>query len=422
MPQTKSKGSFEKPSNDRPRVSRAQKTREVQTAITNSALELLATNGVDGLALTKIAANAGMSNGPLYGRYDSAEDVALELWEEKLSSQFTRLVQEFDSFASSPGVDPSEWLGQELAQPSVLTRGAIEIIAVARRFPLLVDSVRNDVEALFHQICAAHPETPPSICTLRLTLPTGAVLNSGSSSLPRPAWRSSLFRFRTCTLDPANHNQRGRTAPPTILSVPRPDTGDLGLDEFVTAVMEVVARVGFEKTTAHRVARAASHSFSSAYTHVNSKDELMHLAISQMIMQIWKTGTASMIELNADEYMDAIIALQLGLMDDVNRAGRQLRIETTVAMRHHPDLAAAGRERKAASVAIITDALGGVDSASSNDAAGYWYLTSANGIGVVALSLLTTAFRDLDWSPVAAATYQMALESTLEPLRKLAKA
>ncbi len=84
MAQKISKGSFGEPATDRPRVSRAQKTREVQEAITASALELLAAFGVDGLALTKIAAHAGMSNGPLYGRYDSAEDVALELWEEKL--------------------------------------------------------------------------------------------------------------------------------------------------------------------------------------------------------------------------------------------------------------------------------------------------------------------------------------------------
>ena len=283
----KSSGSASSPP-DRPKVSRAQKTREVQETITASALELLATNGVDGLALTKIAAHAGMSNGPLYGRYDSAEDVALELWDEKLRDHYKRLILEFDSFASSNDQEPSQWLLQELESPSTLTAAAIEIVAVARRFPLLVDSVRDEVESLFQQICAEHPEIPPSICSLRLTVPTGCVLTSRSVPKTRPPWKAILLRFRESALDPANLNQQGLTASPVSLSIPAPDTGDVGLDEFVSAVMEVVARVGFEKTTAHRVARAAGHSFSSAYTHVGTKDELMHMAIGHSRWWIWQ--------------------------------------------------------------------------------------------------------------------------------------
>ena len=403
----------------RPKVSRAQKTREVQEAITASALELLAANGVDGLALTRIAVHAGMSNGPLYGRYDSAEDVALELWEEKLRDHFNRLILEFDTFASSKDSEPSEWLLEELEAPSVLTAAAIEVVAVARRFPLLVDSVRDEVEALFQNICAAHPEIPPAVCSLRLTVPTGCVLTSRSVPKSRPPWKEILLRFRQSALDPKNLNQQGLSATPVLLSIPTPDTGDVGLDEFVSAVMEVVARVGFEKTTAHRVARAAGHSFSSAYTHVGTKDELMHMAIGQMMAQIWQTGTASFLELGPEEYKKAIIALQNGLVAESNRPIRQLRTETTVAMRHHTDLAAAGRKRTAASLAIVSDA---VEKAYPAAAAAFWYLTAASGIGTVSLSLLTDSFRNLDWTPVAAVAYEMAFTTTIEPLSKLSKA
>lgn len=410
---------------DRPKVSRAQKTREVQQAITASALELLAANGVDGLALTKIATHAGMSNGPLYGRYDSAEDVALELWDEKLRDHFKRLILEFDTFASSTDSKPSEWLLQELETPSALTAAALEIVAVARRFPLLVDSVRDEVDSLFQHICAEHPDIPPSICSLRLTVPTGCVLTSRSVPKTRPPWKEILLRFRESALDPANLNQQGLTASPVSLSIPAPDTGDVGLDEFVYAVMEVVARVGFEKTTAHRVARAAGHSFSSAYTHVGTKDELMHMAIGQMMTQIWRTGTASFIELGPEEYKTAIIALQCGLVAESNRPIRQLRTETTVAMRHHTDLATAGRKRTAASLAIVSDAFEKADpaaTAAAADAAAFWFLTAASGIGTVSLSLLTDAFRNLDWTPVAAVAYEMAYATTIEPLSKLSKA
>lgn len=406
----------------RPKVSRAQKTREVQEAITASALELLAENGVDGLALTKIAAHAGMSNGPLYGRYDSAEDVALELWDEKLRDHFRRLILEFDTFASSNDSKPSEWLLQELETPSALTAAALEIVAVARRFPLLVDSVRDEVDSLFQHICAEHPDIPPSICSLRLTVPTGCILTSRSVPKSRPPWKAILLRFRASALDPANLNQHGLTADPVSLSIPAPDTGDVGLDEFVSAVMEVVARVGFEKTTAHRVARAAGHSFSSAYTHVGTKDELMHMAIGQMMTQIWRTGTASFLELSPEGYKNAVVALQCGLVAESNRPIRQLRTETTVAMRHHTDLASAGRKRTAASLAIVLDAVEKADPAATEGAAAFWYLTAASGIGTVSLSLLTDSFRNFDWTPLAAVAYEMACATTIEPLSKLSKA
>ena len=418
---TKSSGSASS-TPDRPKVSRAQKTREVQEAITASALELLAANGVDGLALTKIAAHAGMSNGPLYGRYDSAEDVALELWEEQLRDHYKRLILEFDTFASSKDSEPSEWLLQELDAPSALTAAAIEIVCVARRFPLLVDSVRDEVDSLFQQICAEHPDIPPAICSLRLTVPTGCIVTSRSVPKSRPPWKAILLRFRDSALDPANLNQQGLTASPVSLSIPAPDTGDVGLDEFVSAVMEVVARVGFEKTTAHRVARAAGHSFSSAYTHVGTKDELMHMAIGQMMVQIWQTGTASFLELSPEGYKNAILALQFGLLAESNRPIRQLRTETTVAMRHHTDLATAGRKRTAASLAIVLDAVGKADPAATEDAAAFWYLTAANGIGTVSLSLLTDSFRDIDWTSLAAVAYEMAYATTIEPLSKLSKA
>ncbi len=407
---------------DRPKVSRAQKTREVQEAITASALELLAANGVDGLALTKIAAHAGMSNGPLYGRYDSAEDVALELWDEKLGDHYKQLILEFDAFASSNDSEPTEWLLEELEAPSALTAAAVEIVAVARRFPLLVDSVRDEVEALFQTICAAHPDIPPAVCSLRLTVPTGCVLTSRSVPKTRPPWKEILLRFRQSALDPKNLNQQGLTATPVSFSMPAPDTGDVGLDEFVSAVMEVVARVGFEKTTAHRVARAAGHSFSSAYTHVGTKDELMHMAIGQMMTQIWQTGTASFLDLGPEGYKNAIVALQCGLVAESNRPIRQLRTETTVAMRHHTDLAAAGRKRTAASLAIVSDAVEKSYPAAAAAAAAFWYLTAASGIGTVSLSLLTDTFRNLDWAPVAAVAYEMAYATTIEPLSKLPKA
>ena len=393
-----------------PRVSRAQRNREIQDAITASALELLAGKGVDGLGLTKIAAHAGMSNGPLYGRYDSAEDVALELWETQLRDHYRSLLRDFETFINSPGTEPSEELLEELTNPSVLTSGAVEIIAVARRFPLLVDTVRSDIEATFHELQRANPGLDPSLCALLLLFPTGSVLASRWVPESHPPWRPVLLRLRRSMLDPAHQTRSSLDPAPRLVGLPIPDVGDAGFDEFVTAVMEVVARVGFERTTTHRVARAAGRSFSSAYAHVGTKDELMHRAIGQMIDQIWTTGIASIATRTPEDYVTSLVALQRGLFAPGNRAIRQLRTETLIAMRHHPDLASAGRAQTTASVARIPQEFGLNDPVSIEAAASLWYLASATGMGTAALSLLTTVFDEIDWTPMASVAQQMAQE------------
>jgi AcrR family transcriptional regulator len=409
-----------KPTRPERRVSRAQKTRDVDAAILASALDLLASSGVDGLALTKVAAHAGMSNGPLYGRYDSAEDIALQLWEEQLRDHFVQLIEEFSDFAATKGAPLSPRLHGELTAPGPLTNGAVEIIAVARRFPLLTDVVRSDLEKLFHTLIAKRPEAPPSLCALTLTVPTGCILHSRSIPASRPPFDSILEQFRDFTHAKGIQKQPKIEVEPVSFEMPSPDTGDIGLDKFVSAVMEVVSRVGFENATAHRISRSAGHSFSSAYTHVSSKDELMHLAITQMMNQIWQTGPGSFLHLDQTEYRRAMVSLQLGLLADSNRAVRQLRTETTIAMRHHPDLAASARKRTELAIERIIAILG-KDNPATNDATAYWHLTAASGIGSTTLGLLTQMFQGIDWTPIAIAGHELALKSTLKPLRDLAK-
>ena len=403
------------------RVSRAERTRRVQEAITASALELLATTGVDGLALTKIAAHADLSNGPLYGRYDSAEDVALELWESTLSSQFERLVTEFHDFAVAIDAEPTPWLLGELTKPSALTAAAVEIVAVARRFPLLVDGVRSDVEDLFDRLQESDPSRPSALTAVQMSVPTGCVLTSRMAPRNRPPWRDILIRVRDASLDQANWDTSIPSPPPTMLEIPVPDTGDAGFDAFVSAVMTVVARVGFEKTTAHRVARAAGHSFSSAYSHVGTKDELMHTAIAQMIEQIWRTGATAFVSLDRDEYIRSVFALQRGLVAPENRQLRQLRIETAIATRHHADLAAAGQRRIAQALAWIPKMFDTDDASVIEPPTSFWYLTNAHGIGITALSLLTDCFNDVPWAPIGFIARAIAAETTLEPLRRLGR-
>ena len=389
-------------------MSRAQKTKEVQIAISAAALELVSADGVDGLALTRIAARAGMSNGPLYGRYDSPEDVALEMWEGAIRVQFHRLLDESALFITGKIDDPSDWLLGELAHPSPESLAVVEMIAVARRFPMLSESVRTEIESALRKLASEHPDTPFSALLPWVILPIGAILLNGLFPSPPPPWEG-LFRLGRKSILALTGAKFGERNPePIVLDLPIPDSGDLGLDEFVTAVMKVVARVGYEKTTAQRVARAAGHSFSAAYAHVGSKDELMTFAISATIDQIVSNGDQPLRGLEEEDFLNALVALQRGMISDKNRVLRQLRAETLVAARHHPDLGTVLRERFAELVKDYPKAASGSDSANANPLLAFWYGARAAGVASVLLSLNTPLLDQADWAPYAAMVSELA--------------
>ena len=391
-----------------PRLSQAQKTLEVQQRIDAAALELLSTTGVDGLALTKVATAAGLSNGPLYGRYDSGEDIALELWDGGLRRHAARLIREVDDFASTPTGAPSAWLVKEFSSPSIESIAAAEIIAVARRFPLLAETISDDVESELVWLRERHPEIPMALLLTRIAVPIGAMLYHGLLPAKRPPWIEALTLARDAQLDPSFWNVAPRDREAVILPVPTPDTGDVILDEFVAAVMKVVARVGFEKTSSQRVARTAGHSFSSAYAHVQSKDELMMLAVSATIGQIVTVGDQAFVGLQGEAYLDAIVALCNGLVSDTNRTIRQLRAETLVAASHHPELGDVLRSSFTTSLGLIPKRLATKDPTVVGPAVAFWHLTRAAGIGLTVLSLNTSSLPGTNWMPYARVAEHLA--------------
>lgn len=394
-----------------PRVPRAQRTKEIQARIDTAAMELLVSSGVDGLALTKIAAAAGMSNGPLYGRYDSGEDIALELWEGGICAHGARLTSEIADFLFGSDGEMSQWLVDELTEPSPQTIGHAEIVAVARRMPLLSESVRDELDARFRRLAEAYPDPPISLRSIAATFPIGFAMHRDLLPGGARRWVDALTVCRRFVTDRSIWDLPDRDVDPLTLEMPTPETGDPILDEFVDAVMRVVSKVGYERTTAHRVARAAGHSFSSAYSHVGSKDELMVFAIGATIAQTVTIGDVSFLHLQGEAYVDRVCALWRALVSDDCRSLRQLRVETFLAAAHHSELGEQLRASFDRSIEFLPELLGGVgDPGLVDHVMVFWHLTRAVGLGQVAVSLDSPVLRDINWSPIATGAMRLANE------------
>ena len=394
-----------------PRISRAERARNVQTAIDAAALDLLCTHGLDGLALTKVAELASLSNGPLYGRYDSPEDIALDLWERCAREHFTTAVIEFADWLTTTGSDAPELGTRELEQPSPLTIAAVEIVAVARRFPLLADTVRTDLEALLTALARRRPELPTTLTTTALTVTIGRVMLRGLLPDEHTDWSRGAGFLRDVITDASKRTGPSYAPDPLALTMPSAASGDERLDVFIDAVASVVSRVGYERATAQRIARAAGQSFSSAYAHADSKDALMRAAISATIEQLIATGDVAFADLGGEDYLRAVVALERGLCSDTNRAIRTLRVETFLAALHHPELGEVLRASLTGALEFISSlfdpSLGSVA-----DARAVWHVSRCVGIGTVTLSLAVPGLVDLDWTPFARLA-QLVMEETV---------
>ena len=372
-------------------------------------MRLLVSSGVDGLALTKIASEAGLSNGPLYGRYDSGEDIALELWEASIRDHGRRLTEEIASFLFEPVAEMSPWLRDELCRPSDLTIAHAEIVAVSRRQPLLSESIRAELDRRFADGARRFPEIPESLRSIAITFTIGMPLHRDLLPSTVGGWVETLTLCREFAADASIRNLPPRDVEPLALELPVPDTGDEVLDAFVVAVMSVVSRVGYERTTAHRVARAAGHSFSTAYGHVGSKDELMVLAIGATIAQTIAVGDVSFLQLEGDAYIDRVCALWKAMVSDAGRALRQLRVEVFLAAAHHPELGERMRRSFDESIAFLPALLGDdADPTLIDDVMVFWRLTRAVGLGQVVVSLDSPVLSDIDWTPIATGAKKLA--------------
>ena len=376
---------------------------QIQERIDLAAEQVLAAEGVDGLGLTRVADVADLSNGPLYGRYDSAEDIALDLWDRKLRDHGARLQDTVDAYLFGDDPTVPDALIREFTTPSAASIGFAEVLAVARRFPILAETVRTDVEARLATTKERFPDVPDTLLGAAAMLPVGIALLRDVIPGAPTRWERALELGRELFQPDTDWRIPDRDVPPLAVERPNPTTGDELLDGFVLAIMDVVSKVGYERATAHRIGRAAGRSFSSAYALVTSKDELMALAIGATLTEAAAIGDVTLLGLADDEYIDAVCALWSGFVDDANRSIRHLRIESFLAAAHHADLGERMRSSYQVAIDAVTAALGTDDPVVVERRIAFWQLTRAVGTGLTILSINSPVLQRVNWAQYSCA-------------------
>lgn len=376
-------------------------------AFHEGALRLLAERGLDRCSFSDLAREAGVSRAPLYARYDSMEDLAVDLWQRRLTAELDHIIMLARDWFTSENEQPSVELLSLCVEPGVEASALVELMAVARRFPYVHDIVQNTVDERFATRWSNSDE-PAAVAAVELSVIFGAILLApifGAQSQERWAEVLRIARSVVCTRD--TWGLPSIPGDPVELPIVGVVTGDELLDTFVPAVMRVVARTGYEHASANRIGREAGRDFNATYGRFSSKDELMTFVVGSWVDAGVNVGLTPFIGIEPQEYVRRSVTAGRSLVSPKNRLFRNLRNEMTLAARHHQAVARdinlrfdhaaeSGRERLERLYEGLTDEVFAT-------AQMFTELVRYNGFGLCLLASCSGALTPVDWTPVSTA-------------------
>ncbi len=400
-------------------ITRSQRSQEISDRILETSLSLVASDGVDALSMQRIATAANLSIGPLYGRYDSPEDILLALWDTTLRAHLATIFDDLLTWLPDTTAPAPERLRAELARPSEASKALIETLAVVRRYPYASETICTELTRDLEAFAAAQPEMARSLVAGQVSVILGTLLLAPLFDDEQARIGGEMLALLgDCLAEPAAHAATPREVPSVVGDFPAPTAGDGVVDAFVAAVILVVAQTGFDRATTHRIARVAKHSYSSSYPHFSSKESLMSYAMSATIDEIFAFGILGLMDLPDDERLDVCVGIAQGICDDEQRLWRQLRVETLVAGRHHADVAHALLEHFARyrghAVGILAPEILGKDAAVEGRLMDGWHLVRTESFGLSLLASCTSFTNGVEWTPAVVALFghveKMALD------------
>lgn len=361
-----------------------------QDSIDRAALSLIAESGVDGLSIPRLASALGSTTGPLYRRYDTATDVAHDLWERVLRAHLRRVASAALVSATEPPPVELEWLRDELRRPSRETSALLHVIAGARRLGPAGEEIRRQIESDVEGLVARQSVLPPVMVVAHVAPVLGALL-------VRAVWPSmpihvadELPTFARAYHDRRHWSMSSAHLPYQPPAAPTIESDDVTLDDLRRAVVHVVAVYGCADATTSRISRHAGRSVTSAYRRLGNKHQLISDAIDHALRTDFGfTGTESAAAVSfatADRHARSVQTLR-NQIDERNHDNRMFFLEVLVASLGDPILREPVARWAATTQGKFLAALSEIPSSGERDTlVARWEVRIAAGLGALVLS------------------------------------
>lgn len=344
----------------------SEKSRQTDLKVAHSAAKAVRSVGVDQMALTRVAADAGFSSGVIYARCDDRSELVVLAWEKSfwpmLSEMMTLLIDAVISKSDKNILVISELFQKATAPDAVPDLGsAMEIIVTSRRDEVVGEVIQRDIAGLFDDF-GVGPSTDganrqaavAAVSSLFGAALLNSVYNSVTVSPIDPTLLFELFSNSVKTVTkPSRRTGPSRDAAPYVF----PSTHDDIRDALIAASEYVIARSGVHRATVSRIARRAGVSVGAIYSLYENKDSLVEDCLEVLFPpQSTQDAKDWARVFTADDQRDMVTEILTNYMSPSYKQWRQFRLECLIAARHSPDVAQQLGTYAARARAVIFDA------------------------------------------------------------------
>jgi AcrR family transcriptional regulator len=376
---------------------RSQASVDNDNRILDAALNEVCDVGIDRIVLRSVARRVNLTSGAMYGRYESAAEIAVGLWTNRLADPTLSLLSSGIEAMMSGDSESMNVIVRKLVKPSPAVAAGLECLAVAHRHDVLNEEL-DDWMPKWFAANSLDESTPHDERVRRLTS-LSVLLGMGLFSFVNQRideWSLIVPIYSQALRTPVDvHEPRQALEVTPFVSA---TTGDPLRDALINSTAEVMGRAGFENTTVSRIARRAHLTSGAVYTQYDVKEELLIDAMKTLLINAAAdTGAITTSAIDAGDLPDATAQIyQLAVAPErVN--WRRFRLETYVAARTRPAVKRALRGIQLASDARYEEMF----AARGTFPAGVIPLVSAAGqavpIGFTVIDSFTTKLNTLDF-------------------------
>jgi AcrR family transcriptional regulator len=317
--------------------------------VAESAARAVQNVGVDQMALTRVAADAGFSSGAIYARCDDRSELVVLAWEKSfwpmLSEILKLLVESVVHNDNSHVAQISELFNLASAPDAVPNLGsAMEVIVASRRDEVISEVVQHDIIGLLDDYGigpstdgAARQAVVSAISTLFGASLLNSVHNPDGQRHIDPTILMTVF----------THAVRTYTKPTRLPGVVResspykfPTTNDHVRDALIASAEYVIARSGVHRATVSRIARRAGVSVGAIYGLYENKESLVTDCLEVLFPPQSKQDAQQWAQVfTAQDQRAEITAILTAYMSPSYEQWRRFRLECLIAARHSTPIA-----------------------------------------------------------------------------------
>lgn len=384
----------------------SEKSRQTDLKVANSAAKAVHTVGVDQMALTRVAADAGFSSGAIYARCDDRSELVVLAWEKSfwpmLSEMMTLLIDAVISKNEEDLARVSELFKAASAPDATPDIGsAMEVIVASRRDEVIGEVVQRDINGLLDDR-GVGPSTDgalrQAVVSALSALFGAALLNSlfadnNEVAIDPTALLAIFANAMRTPVKPALATHSPVPATPYVF----PSTHDDVRDALIAASEYVIARSGVHRATVSRIARRAGVSVGAIYGLYENKESLVSDCLEVLFPPQSRRDTDEWAKVfTSTDQRVAVASILSTYMSPSYEQWRRFRLESIVAARHSPAIARQlGMYAENSRQTLMAAAAKASHSAAFRPATGLAGRAAVFGLSI--LEVVDPTVRQLDW-------------------------